>query len=399
NAADIYRQQVALGHWIAAYLPADARIAINDAGAMKYYGNRYTVDLVGLTSNDLAGLRHLGDAPIFDQLLARPLAQRPDYFIVYDSWFPELVRLPGFLTEIHRTHLLHNTVTSGDDVPVYQAHWEAIHTADQPLLDHRADDTEQPAAKVVVTGGLGSDPVYLAHLVLPAAHGVTLRAEAAGAARLDYLELVEDGSSQATRLVAAGLPLSATATLPAGSYRLYAAGQLPAGAPLTVRLLTPDLRLGLPAKGPAPRRQLVDQLDLGNLAAEQAHAYTIGTGHWDVYPTTLLKSATYAAAPATPYVDTGRSVPGWQQMTVATTPGRALKLVLRYLSPGAQRVQVAVDGQDAGLWFYPGTAGWGEAEFVVPAPLITQAHTRLQLTLVPDAAGHPLDGFYLWFYQ
>ena len=126
------------------------------------------VDLVGLTTNTFAGLRHLGDGPIFERLRRLAPADRPDYFAVYDLWFPDLVRLPGFLTRVYSSHLLRNTITSGDDVPVYLAHWDAVPTADLPVLDHAADAVEQPSTKVVSGGEDAVSPYYLAHLVVPA---------------------------------------------------------------------------------------------------------------------------------------------------------------------------------------------------------------------------------------
>ena len=45
---DIRDQQEAVGAWLASSTPADARIAINDAGAIAFRSRRPVLDLVGL---------------------------------------------------------------------------------------------------------------------------------------------------------------------------------------------------------------------------------------------------------------------------------------------------------------------------------------------------------------
>ncbi|HEX4445817.1 MAG TPA: hypothetical protein VH044_03750, partial [Polyangiaceae bacterium] len=50
SASGIDRQQVALGRWARANLEPSARIGVNDTGAIAYFGERTTFDVVGLTS-------------------------------------------------------------------------------------------------------------------------------------------------------------------------------------------------------------------------------------------------------------------------------------------------------------------------------------------------------------
>ncbi|MSP93101.1 MAG: hypothetical protein EXR79_15095 [Myxococcales bacterium] len=45
------------GRWIAAHLPADAVLGVNDAGALRYFGGRRTVDLLGLNSHRILAVR------------------------------------------------------------------------------------------------------------------------------------------------------------------------------------------------------------------------------------------------------------------------------------------------------------------------------------------------------
>ena len=227
---------------------------------------------------------------------------------------------------------------------------------------------------------------------------MTLSADLEPGARLDALQLLEDTSGRVTRLPATGVPFSATVALPAGSYRLFAAGALRPDARLTVRLLTPALRFGLPATVPAPARRLVDSVNLGDPDSEKAHAYAAQTWQWNVYPDATVQSALYPGPRGARVVDSGRVIPGSQQMTVATTPGRTAKLVLRYLGATAQRVRVLADGRDAGLLFLPAVPGWGEAEFLLPADQVRAARTALTFA-PPAASADPLGLFYCWVYQ
>jgi hypothetical protein len=93
DSGEIRRQQVAAAAYIAARLPADAVILLNDAGAMNYFGGRYTLDIEGLGSDGFALPARSGTGAVYEHLLdylqAHPaLAARPLYFVVYPGWFP-----------------------------------------------------------------------------------------------------------------------------------------------------------------------------------------------------------------------------------------------------------------------------------------------------------------------
>jgi hypothetical protein len=50
SASAIDRQHVFLGRWAAGNLPVGARIGVNDTGAIAYFSDRHTFDIVGLTT-------------------------------------------------------------------------------------------------------------------------------------------------------------------------------------------------------------------------------------------------------------------------------------------------------------------------------------------------------------
>jgi hypothetical protein len=134
NCENILHQQVAVGRWIDENLPRDAIVAMNDAGAIAYYGKRRTLDLVGLTTERLAKARRDGDGPLFEELRRLPPGRRPTYFAIYPEWFQNL-SVSGLLGgEIHRVHLGFNTICGGTDKVVYPAVWIDVEPTDGPVL-------------------------------------------------------------------------------------------------------------------------------------------------------------------------------------------------------------------------------------------------------------------------
>lgn len=62
DARAIHLINVSAGEWIRDHTPASARVAVNDAGAIRYFGRRWTLDLVGLNNAQVA----FGPRPTLD---------------------------------------------------------------------------------------------------------------------------------------------------------------------------------------------------------------------------------------------------------------------------------------------------------------------------------------------
>ena len=98
NCQNIDEVQVAFGRWVAAEVPAGSAVAVNDAGAIRYFGDRETVDLVGL--NDVRvlfaepRLAQVVDGP--DALADWLLRHRVDSLVVFPTWLGALARQPRF---------------------------------------------------------------------------------------------------------------------------------------------------------------------------------------------------------------------------------------------------------------------------------------------------------------
>jgi hypothetical protein len=79
----IYSQSVSAGKWIKKNLSSDARIAINDIGAITFYSDGKIYDLVGLVTNGQAKVFRNGIAGVYEKIEKI----KPDYFMVHLGWF------------------------------------------------------------------------------------------------------------------------------------------------------------------------------------------------------------------------------------------------------------------------------------------------------------------------
>ena len=122
NCSDIRNQQVEMAHFIDAELPSGARIAVNDAGALRYFSRRHTIDLVGLTTAGNSQPWRHGSGSLFERLEAMRPDQRPQYFAIFPNWFnfPEGL----FLQPLHRIRVFEPSIIDAEKV-LYQAHWAA----------------------------------------------------------------------------------------------------------------------------------------------------------------------------------------------------------------------------------------------------------------------------------
>ncbi|HYR51814.1 MAG TPA: hypothetical protein VET83_04300 [Candidatus Dormibacteraeota bacterium] len=136
NCENILHQQVRTGRWIAKALPQDAVVAMNDAGAIAYYGNRSTVDLIGLTTEGFAKAYRSGIGCLFEKLRRLPPGRLPTHFAIYPEWFPYLKASGVLGPEIFHAHLSDNTISGEDDKVVYPARWADRLHADSLDLVH-----------------------------------------------------------------------------------------------------------------------------------------------------------------------------------------------------------------------------------------------------------------------
>jgi arabinofuranosyltransferase len=123
EVANINEMQVATGKWIDQNLPKDALIATNDIGAIAYFSDRRVIDTVGLISPQVLDDIRRGVSKD-DAVYALFEKERPDYAVLFPSWYPELVKRRPLFEMIHRVVLTENLIAGGNELVVYRLKWE-----------------------------------------------------------------------------------------------------------------------------------------------------------------------------------------------------------------------------------------------------------------------------------
>ena len=158
GAMDTNAQVVTIGNYLHDKLP-DETVMLHDAGAIAYYGDGRVYDMLGLVTNDQAGIANNGPGARFEFLESLPPEQRPTYFAYYPSW----MGTAEFFGEVR----MHTSLRPGLPVPkrlvgegdmqVLAASWDHAHSGERPLNDH--------------TGWKIVDRVDIADLASERAHG------------------------------------------------------------------------------------------------------------------------------------------------------------------------------------------------------------------------------------
>ena len=113
---NINAMQVHLGHWLDRQLPRDARLAVNDIGAIAYFSRREIVDLMGLVTPAIIPYRRDGEPGVL-----RYLAETcPDHVVIFPAWFPQLAARADLLEARYRVRLQRNEVAGADEMVVYR---------------------------------------------------------------------------------------------------------------------------------------------------------------------------------------------------------------------------------------------------------------------------------------
>jgi len=132
SASGIDRQQVTIGRWIKGALPKDVRVGLNDTGAIAYFGDRRTFDIVGLTTPTegrywVAGpgsrLEH------YERTHTTSPSSLPTHFAVYPEWMacdPVLGRV------IYEAIVTDSTILGGQVMRVYEARFDRLGTGELP---------------------------------------------------------------------------------------------------------------------------------------------------------------------------------------------------------------------------------------------------------------------------
>ena len=132
SASGIDRQQVALGRWARESLPSSARIGLNDTGAIAYFGERKTFDVVGLTTRTEGRYWVAGEGSRlehYERLKATNPGALPTHFIVYPEWF----RLEALLgEELYDATVTDASILGGATMRAYVANYDLLGSGEEP---------------------------------------------------------------------------------------------------------------------------------------------------------------------------------------------------------------------------------------------------------------------------
>lgn len=78
------RMQILVADWLRSNTPADARVVVHDVGVIRFVGERYTIDTVGLTTAGMVDAYRNGPGALYESFETL----RPDYYAGYPSVAP-----------------------------------------------------------------------------------------------------------------------------------------------------------------------------------------------------------------------------------------------------------------------------------------------------------------------
>lgn len=122
NTREIQEIDVEMGKWLAANIPADEAIGIDDIGAIMFLGPRPIVDLNGLVSPEMWPVIDL--YPDNDTAAMRLLAANDvRYLAIFPRWHAQLVSDPQIARPIQRFWTDTHTIIGEQEAVVYEMDW------------------------------------------------------------------------------------------------------------------------------------------------------------------------------------------------------------------------------------------------------------------------------------
>jgi hypothetical protein len=125
NVANVEESDVAVARWLAARVPPEAVLAVNDIGAIKYLLPNPIVDLASIATPEIRQeVKRAAEAgvPWDVAMVAAIERRRPDYVVVFPDWVPGVARDPRF-RPVHRLEIPGNITMGGSEIVVYDTPW------------------------------------------------------------------------------------------------------------------------------------------------------------------------------------------------------------------------------------------------------------------------------------
>lgn len=271
----IHRQQVALGRWAKNALPKGSSIGVSDTGAIAYFGEHRTFDVVGLTTPTEARYWVAGAGARYEhyeRLHRDKPGVLPSHFILYPNWMACDAVLGR---ELHRATVTDSTILGGTTMIAYEADYTRLGLGELP--------------QTPVTGTL-VDSLDVADLESEEAHRYEVHASLAADADvivfsddLDDGKIIYDGGRNRRSRDVFRL------RLPSGGARLVArwASHLGTGVAVKVDGKVVD-RVEIPPTGWLEHSVEIDRPTTGEATAtievEARDGRTFGSLHYWVYP-------------------------------------------------------------------------------------------------------------------
>jgi hypothetical protein len=125
NVANVEESDVAIARWLAARVPPDAVLAVNDIGAIRFLLPNRIVDLASIATPEIG--REVqqavaAGAPWTEAMVAALERRHPDYVVIFPSWFPTLAADPRFQA-VYTLQIPGNITMGGNEIVVYSTPW------------------------------------------------------------------------------------------------------------------------------------------------------------------------------------------------------------------------------------------------------------------------------------
>ncbi len=121
NAREIQEIDVAMGQWLAANVPAEEVVAIDDIGAITFFSPRPIVDLHGLVSPEMWPILRDPEPP--SALIHFLAAQEVRLLAVFPGWHPFLVADPAIARPVQRFTTSTHSIIFAPEVVLYEMDW------------------------------------------------------------------------------------------------------------------------------------------------------------------------------------------------------------------------------------------------------------------------------------
>lgn len=139
NVRNIQDMDVTLGRWVRERVPPGRQVAVNDIGALAFFGERPVVDAMGLATPELAP--YLSPRRLRTLIGMRTL--RPEICVLFPTWFPEWTAMPSLLVPLMRHTVTDNTILGYGTSVIYRADWERFGRYYSDALLERLDPPVQ----------------------------------------------------------------------------------------------------------------------------------------------------------------------------------------------------------------------------------------------------------------